>query len=340
MAAEGDNIVWFTYTGADDEVIDAEATHINVQARVVRARAFLNHRNIVEVICHEDVEKIEQYAFAICPSLRRVIMPGVKIVERNVFAFCGALEDVDCDNLETVGIGAFQSCKSLRKINLPSARIVVGGAFVSCTALTDVKFGIKLEKIGAITFRECESLEQITIPLKDGLFNFDGIFHECVNLRHVHLFEGELQETIVALHLEEWRDDINDEIGLINQILPNTSAGGFDYDTEDEDTGEKAQAIQMWIISVLLKIVYYQVEHRHLLDDAATTLEVVLPIDIVMNRVLRFLELPAYNYFKKTKKKENPFLNLPPLPLPEDDEGEDSDDDTQASESSSDEEEE
>ncbi len=99
MAAEGDNIIciWFTYTGVDGEVIPHEATHILVKARVVRREAFFRHQNIVEVICHEDVERIEQLAFCSCPSLRRLIMRGVKIVEQDAFNGCFALEYVECE---------------------------------------------------------------------------------------------------------------------------------------------------------------------------------------------------------------------------------------------------
>ncbi len=302
MAAEGGgNIIWFTYTGADGEVIDEEATHIFVLARVIRRNAFEEHTNIVEVICHEDVEKIEEGAFFLCSSLRRVIMPGVKVVEEYAFN-CPALEDVECDKLEIIGQNAFYHCKSLRSINLPSARIVQEMAFGYCAALMDVKFGKKLERVGGGAFEFCSSLERITIPLKDGLITHDYVFQGCVNLRHVHLVEGELQETIVALHLEEWRDDVNDEIGLINQILPNSPAGRkyWNGTLEDgfmkSDPGEKAQVVRMWIISVLLKIVYYQVEHRRLLDDAAMTLQLALPNEIVMNNVLPFLNLPSYTF--------------------------------------------
>ena len=77
MAAEGGNIVWFTYTGADGEIIPDEATHILVQAKFIRAEAFRGRRNIVEVICNGDVEKIERNVFRGCHSLRWVIMPGV-----------------------------------------------------------------------------------------------------------------------------------------------------------------------------------------------------------------------------------------------------------------------
>ena len=124
-------ILWFTYTGADDEVIPREATHIFVKARVVRREAFSRHPNIVEVICDEIiVEKIKQEAFYECPSLRRVIMANVITVEYNAFTACKSLTDIECGKLEIIGRGAFCQCWSLRSINLPSARIVNESAFV------------------------------------------------------------------------------------------------------------------------------------------------------------------------------------------------------------------
>jgi hypothetical protein len=297
MAAEGDNIIWFTYTGADGEWIDGEATHILVQARVIREGAFYEHHNIEEVICHEDVEKIEEGAFYNCYSLRRVIMPGVKFVEEWAFNGCEALEYVECDTLEVIGKQAFDYCRLLRSINLPSIRIVDIGAFNSCYALTNIKFGSTLVEIGELALLDCESLERITIPLKDGLFEHDDTFRECDDLQQVDLVEGELHETIVALHLEEWRNDMNEEVDSINQILPNSSAGSmWNWGIRGPDPGEKAQAIRMWIRSVLRKIIYYQAEHRRLLDDAATTLGRVLPNDIVMNNVLPFLSLPPHTF--------------------------------------------
>ena len=76
MAAEGGDIVRFTYTGAEGERILDEATHITVaeSCTSVRSDAFKYHPNIVEVICHLHVEKIEHAAFYKCPNLKRVIM--------------------------------------------------------------------------------------------------------------------------------------------------------------------------------------------------------------------------------------------------------------------------
>jgi len=60
---------------------------------------------------------------------------------------------------------------------------------------------------------------------------------------------------------------------------------------------EKAQAIRTWIRSVLRQILHYKAEHQRLLDEeVATTLQLVLPQDIVMNNVLPFLELPSFTF--------------------------------------------
>eukprot|EP00984_Skeletonema_dohrnii_P021510 scaffold10771_cov121-Skeletonema_dohrnii-CCMP3373.AAC.1 len=291
MAAEGDHIRRYNYTGADGQVIPHDATHITVSVRVIPADAFYENRHIEEVKCHVDVKTVGRWAFYECPSLRRAIMPGVEIVEREAFADCDALAYVECVKLEIIRKHAFSDCKSLTSIDLPSAKIVEGSAFLGCDALTDAKFGSELERIEEGAFYNCPSLERITIPLKDGMIGDDGIFQECYNLKHVDLVEVEVHETIAALQLEEWRNDMYGEINSINRILPTTPAG----DGYDED--HKARVIRTWIRSVLRKIIHYKAEHQRLLDEqVATTLQLALSQDIVMNNVLPFLELPSHSF--------------------------------------------
>jgi len=297
MAAN--NIRRYNYAGVAGEVPD-DATHVTVDqsVRVISALAFRDNDNIVEVICDEKVKGVEDGAFAFCRSLRRVIMPGVEIIEGAAFMKCPVLADVECGKLEIIKSGAFQRCKSLMSIDLPSAKIFERFAFLHCEALTDAKFGSELEIIEEGAFMDCHSLERITIPLKDGFITDDNIFRACDNLKYVDLVEGELHETIAALQLDEWRNDMNEEIVSINQILPTVDAGGgWDADVGDFDEGEKARAIRTWIRSVLRKIVHYKAEHHRLLnEEVATTLQLALPIDIVMNNVLPFVELPSYTF--------------------------------------------
>ena len=299
MAAEGDRrrMVRYIYRGEEGERIPHETTHVfvAVRARIIRARAF-EGTYIVEVVCHNKVEKIEERAFEWCPSLRRVIMPGVKIVEARAFYRCDELEHVECGKLEIIGGRAFRGPNLLRGINLPAARIVKREAFGFCDALTDVKFGSKLEKFGWSPFKNCTSLARITIPLKDGLFDDAGsTFMGCQNLKYVDLVEGELQETIASLQLEEWRNSMNEEIVSINKELPGSPAGGWDAEW-DYDEGEKAWSMYTWIRSVLRKIIDYQTEHDRILEEAATTLQFALPRDIMMTNVLPFLTLPAHTF--------------------------------------------
>lgn len=240
MAADGNAIVrHHVYRGEEREDVPLEATHITTRnIKFIPDCAFSDHPNIVEVVCDEDVDWINGYAFSRCPSLRRVIMPGVYMVE-------------EC-------------------------------AFVNCPALTDVEFGNELDCIDEAAFDGCTSLERITIPLKNDIIHPTNKFEGCVNLKHVDLIAGELHETISALQLEHWRNDLIEQIDVINQVLPNTE--------------RKVMAIEWWIRSILDKIIHYKAEHRRLLGEAATTLQHALPQEIVMNNVLSFLALPAYTF--------------------------------------------
>ena len=296
MAAAGDNnVVWYIYRGDKGEIIPDDATHIIVLVKVIPRQTFWKHRNIVEVHCHENVEKIEKWAFYKCPNVRRVVMPGVKVVERWAFEQCEALTYVECGKLERIEQWAFQSCIHLRSINLLSTRIVGEAAFHGCFALVDAKFGGKLERIGARVFGYCTTLERLTIPLKDGIIiTEDNAFYGCRKLKEVDL-ERALHETMAGLLLyEEWRNDLSEEIDSINQILPNASAGKWDCDSNSLESGEKAQAIRRWIKSVHGKIDHYKARHQQVMDVAAATLQLDLPHDIVRSNIFPFLALPSH----------------------------------------------
>eukprot|EP00985_Skeletonema_marinoi_P016855 scaffold9128_cov158-Skeletonema_marinoi.AAC.6 len=117
---------WYIYYGRDGEVIPPEVTRVRIHesVTVIPAAAFRGNRNIEEVACHDRVKTVEAGAFRLCPSLRRVIMPGVEEVEDEAFYYCKALTDVECGKLERIRYGAFAGCQSLRSIDLPSAKIV------------------------------------------------------------------------------------------------------------------------------------------------------------------------------------------------------------------------
>ncbi len=158
------------------------------------------------------------------------------------------------------------------------------------STLTNVEFGNRLQRIGEESFKYCPFLNRITIPLKEDIIDDHTIFSGCVALKQVDLIEGALlHETIAALHLEDWRNDMNVEIDSINRILLNRSAG----DGTPNHPGGKTRAIQEWIGSLCDKIDFYKAAHQRILDEAADAIEVGLPRDVVRKNVLPFLVLPS-----------------------------------------------
>ena len=283
---------YYTFTGRDGEVIPRHITHVLIEkVKFLPARSFHSHPNIQEVICHDGVEKIEEYAFSNCPSLRQVIMRGVIVTEYRAFNYCRALKYIECGELEIIGAQTFRLCESLSSIDLPSIKTVAMDAFAGCTNLTSAKFGKDLESIRAGVFRGCDCLERITLPLKEGMISDDDIFMECVYLNRVDLIGG-VHETIDAFVLEEWKNDMNHEIDAISQILPSTpgytriltrTRNGY-----RSETGGKAKVMRKWIESVHRKYTHYKAEHCRYLNVKAA-LEPALPNDIVLNNVLPFL---------------------------------------------------
>ena len=97
------------------------------------------------------------------------------------------------------------------------------------------------------------------------------------------------------LLLDDWRNDMDELIDSINQILPNADSGNYNFFGID-DEGEKAEVIESWIRSVLRKIIHYQAEHQRFVNKASSTLHHALPHDTVMNNVLPFLVLPSHTF--------------------------------------------
>ena len=289
----------YIYTGNPDE-IPQTATHIRIHEsiKIIEDDPFFAHPSIIELFCHMGVIKILDLSFHSCPHLKRLVLPGVEEIDGATFGECYELEYVECDKVEQIGEYTFQNCTSLGGVHLPSIKRIRMQAFDGCTAITDAKFGKDLERIDSWAFTGCRSLERITLPLKRDLFN-DSVFAGCENLKHLDLVEGDiLRETIEALHLESWRSDVNRRVQSINDELPFLSAGErLDEESNDEnDGGDKAMHISIWIAAVLITIIDYKKEHRDLLNSATAILQSVLPNDIVMNNVIPFLNLPLYKF--------------------------------------------
>jgi len=264
----GDNDGVFIYMGGlIPEHLRETITHVRIHksVKIISARAFLECIHLVSIELHDGVEIIEDHAFQCCHSLKGIKLPGVRVIEQGAFFCCKALADVEFgDKLETIGQHAFAG-NALRNVKIPKVRVIGDGAFCYCKQLTDLELPEDLERIeeGAISFAgHCPRLRRIAMPLKDNLLG-DGVFNNCDNLSQVELV-GWIHKTVSSLLLESWRDDMSEEIDLINQALPHPPHI------------QKTTVIQEWMRRVLEKIEHYKSEHYALLKELTTLLELAL----------------------------------------------------------------
>jgi hypothetical protein len=224
--------------------------------------AFMFCQLLLDVELHNGIEIVERGSFLQCGKLRWITLPGVRVIKNNAFDKCVNLEYVEFgDRLERVETHAFHRCRSLVCIVMPSVRRIFMEAFRECTSLTEATFCDELEEIESYAFACCPNLRRITIPLKHGMIQPDA-FYRCPQLTTVDLVA--IPKTVFYLHLESWKNDTKEEIDRINRVLPDTHSS------------MKTAAIQQWIGSVIQRNEQYKVEHRHLLKEATTLLELAL----------------------------------------------------------------
>ena len=264
------NINVFVYMGGNQRV-PQHVTHVRVHksVKIITRDAFNNRRWLVSIEMHDGVEIIEDEAFQ-DSDLRGIKLTGVRIIGYEAFQYCESLENVEFgDKLESIGGGAFQGCTPLRIVKLHTVRIIGIRAFAECKQLTEVELSEDLEFIGGDAFYDCPRLRRIAIPLKDNLLDDEddeedsnGAFAYCDNLSQVDLIGG-IHKTVSSLLLDSWKNEMKDEIDIINQVLP--------YYDDD-----KTPAIRQWIRSVLQRIEHFKREHYALLKEDMTLLELAL----------------------------------------------------------------
>ena len=264
MAEDGGDDDIFVYMGGDQVVPeDVRRVRIDKSVRIIPSDAFNGREHLIYAEFHDGIEEIGNWAFSRCYSLKSVRLLGVKVIKMKAFHKCYGLAELEFgDKLETIEEQAFSVCISLRTLTMPSVTTLGYWAFSNCQKLTDLDLPEGLETIGQRTFDSCVSLRRIAMPLKDDLIE-DDAFCNCPDLTTVDLVGG-IRNTTASLHLEGWRNEMKGEINRINQALPNTNARG------------KTPEIREWVRSVIRRIDHYKTEHRSLLKEAATLLELAL----------------------------------------------------------------
>ncbi len=160
ICRKGENSVVGTLKNLSGKVVIPEGIE------KIEAKAFMNSRNITEILFPETLTSLGEYSFYGCTLLKALNLPAT-LTEIPPYAFYG--------------------CKSIESISIPSKIKSIGPlAFSNCISLKKLEFEEGVEKIGADAFRDCSSLEKIDFPTT--LKTIDGeAFFGCSSLKEVVL---------------------------------------------------------------------------------------------------------------------------------------------------------
>ena len=259
--ADDDEMI-FVYMGGDQVVpMDIRRVRIHKSVKNIPRDAFYGREHLIDVEFHDGIEIVEAEAFHSCFSLRSAKLLGVKIIKTRAFSNCFGLTDVEFNSLETIEQRAFCNCTSLRSITMPSVRTIGKCAFIYCYHLTDLYLPEALETIQEAALYNCKRLRRITMPL-NCMIGAHVFGNNCSKLTSLDLVGG-IHNTTASLHLESWRNEMKDEINRINQVLPSMERA-------------KTAEIQQWMSSVISQLDHYKAEHKALLKEATTLLELAL----------------------------------------------------------------
>ena len=261
--ADNDDDDIFVYMGGDQQVPDGvRRARIHKSVKIVPRGAFYRHRQLISVEFHDGIDIIEEEAFCNCRSLSGTIkLPSVRRIGYRAFSLGIRLTDVEFgDKLETIERHAFYNCDALKSVKMPYVRTIGRSAFCHCHQLSDVDCSESLCLLQDSAFSNCHDLERIALPLKSITIE-DNVFLGCQKLT---LDLGrEIRQTVASLHMESWRNEMNNEINRINEELSTLGAM-----TES--------AIQQWLESISDRLDRYKTEHLNLLKEATTLLELAL----------------------------------------------------------------
>lgn len=139
--------------------------------------------NASEFTVPDAVKVIGNYAFMYRSIVRVKLNQSVDIINKETFAYCEKLEDIDLRNIKNIGEKAFYHCISLTRIGA-AAEYIDNAAFHSCENLEFVKIPYA-KTIGSRGFNDCRKLKKFLFSdslcsIGDrafGLTNFPNIFH-------------------------------------------------------------------------------------------------------------------------------------------------------------------
>jgi hypothetical protein len=168
--------------------------------RTIGEFAFRNCSGLQSISLNEGLTVINRGAFNGCISLGSITIPNSVTTlnsennswntERRTFGGCTSLATVTIGTgLQDIQAGTFYGNTSLREVNFGQVVTIGDSAFRGCTALTTLRFGNRLQIIGANAFFGCTALVNVSLPTSMRIIN-EYAFRDCTGLQTISLNEG------------------------------------------------------------------------------------------------------------------------------------------------------
>lgn len=130
----------------------------------------------------DNIQKIENLAFANCKSLRSFTVPKeVTIIKRGTFLNCESLSSITLGNeITAIESSAFAGC-GLTEIQLPSGITSIGEEAFAGNKFTEIIIPSGVSKLGAGAFSGCELLQSISVEENNNNFSAsNGVLYDKV----------------------------------------------------------------------------------------------------------------------------------------------------------------
>ena len=158
-------------------------------------KIFIANELCSTLVVPESIDRIPDFALAMCPFEEVILHDGVTSIGKEAFASTPStdlrfLHSINIpSSVTSIGDGAFQYNRALSSISLSEGLTSIGSyAFLECP-LTSISIPESVTSIGSYAFVACSSLTSVSIP--KGVTSIeDGVFRSCTSLTSISIPKG------------------------------------------------------------------------------------------------------------------------------------------------------
>lgn len=142
-----------------------ESLSIAEGVKKIGQKAFMNCKNVGEIVIPASVESISDEAFAGCTSLERIEFKNdAETLQPSLLKDCTSLRSVIFTGHVKTIKRTFQGLPNLEQVVLPEGLEELGdNAFADCVSLTDINLPKSLKSVSSSAFKGCSKLN-LTLP--------------------------------------------------------------------------------------------------------------------------------------------------------------------------------